>query len=88
MRLRHRVAVLLCAVLLTACSSTQPPSTSQSAPSTSALAAPSSAMPAATTTAEGPITSSMAALNIGGERYAALGDPSAPITVIEYSDFG
>lgn len=37
---------------------------------------------------EGPVTPSMARLQLGGERYAALGDPNAPITMIEFSDFG
>jgi hypothetical protein len=30
----------------------------------------------------------MAGLQISGERYAALGDPAAPVTMIEMSDFG
>lgn len=30
----------------------------------------------------------MAKLGIGGERYATLGDPNAPITVVEFADFG
>jgi hypothetical protein len=34
------------------------------------------------------MTQSMAQLGIGGERYAALGDPEAPLTIVEYSDFG
>lgn len=39
-------------------------------------------------TDEGPVTPSMAQLNLGAERYAALGDPAAPITIVEFSDFG
>lgn len=37
---------------------------------------------------EGPVTASMAQIPLSGERYAALGDPNAPITMIEFSDFG
>lgn len=38
--------------------------------------------------AEGSVTPSMAELGIAGERYAVLGNPDAPITIVEYSDFG
>lgn len=37
---------------------------------------------------EGPQTASMVPLRIGGERYATLGDPGAPITMVEFSDYG
>ena len=36
----------------------------------------------------GSVTPSMAQLGIAGERYATLGDPNAPLTIVEYSDFG
>lgn len=36
----------------------------------------------------GPITASMAQLGLSGAGYAALGDPQAPITVVEFTDFG
>lgn len=44
--------------------------------------------PAVVMSEEGPITPSMAQLQLDGERYAALGDPNAPITIVEFSDFG
>jgi protein-disulfide isomerase len=47
-----------------------------------------SATPGVVTTADGPVTASMAQLNIAAEPYATLGDPTAPITVIEFADFG
>lgn len=103
-QLQRRIAGLIVAGLLTACSSTMPqsaavppdalPSVTPEQPGTSAGAA----SPAATATAataeptpqpsDGPITASMAKLNIDGERYATLGDPNAPITVVEFSDYG
>jgi protein-disulfide isomerase len=30
----------------------------------------------------------MAQVGIAGARYATLGDPNAPLTIVEYSDFG
>ncbi len=43
----------------------------------------------ATTLAQhGPVTATMEALGIAGEPHAVLGDPNAPLTVVEYSDFG
>jgi len=52
--------------------------------------AATTAAPAATVVAgaAGPVTASMQQLNIAGARYAALGDPNAPLTIVEYSDFG
>ena len=37
---------------------------------------------------EGPQTASMAMLRVGGERYAALGNPEAAVTMVEFSDYG
>jgi len=42
----------------------------------------------ATPTGDGPVTPSMALLQLDGERYAAMGDPAAPITIVEFSDYG
>ena len=52
---------------------------------------PASAAPDATATLSdenGAVTPSMAQVGIGGARYATLGDPNAPLTIVEYSDFG
>jgi protein-disulfide isomerase len=50
-------------------------------------AAPTST-PGVVYSAEGPVTASMAQLGLRGERVAALGDPEAPITVVEFADYG
>lgn len=39
-------------------------------------------------TEDGAVTPSMARLALSAERYATLGDPRAPITIVEFSDFG
>jgi protein-disulfide isomerase len=39
-------------------------------------------------TADGMVTWSMARLEVSGERYATLGDPVAPVTIVEFADFG
>lgn len=36
----------------------------------------------------GPVNRWLAALDLSGERYAALGDPAAPITIIEFAGHG
>lgn len=36
----------------------------------------------------GPVTPMMARLGLSGERYATLGDPNAPLTMVEFSDYG
>jgi uncharacterized lipoprotein len=61
-------------------------------------ATPTSPAPTATTPAaeleatqtpnDAPVSASMREIGIGGERYAALGDPNAPLTMIEFSDYG
>lgn len=91
-RLHRRLAGLIVAGLLTACSSTLPQSASVP-PDTLPTLAPEQPDTSVTPTAEpvpseGPVTASMTKLGIDGERYATLGDPNAPITVVEYSDYG
>ena len=44
--------------------------------------------PALQYTADGPVTSSMALLGLAAEPFAARGDPRAPLTVVEFTDFG
>ncbi len=55
------------------------------------IASPAAAATDATTALvdqNGPVTASMAQVGIAGARYATLGDPNAPLTIVEYSDFG
>lgn len=92
-------ACALLGMLLAACSSTapraldaaRPTETPAGAARSGAAAAQKSSAPAsiATPSAQGgPVTPSMAQLQLGGERYATMGDPNAPLTMIEFSDFG
>ncbi len=46
------------------------------------------AIPTPLLTERGALTASMARLGLAAEPFAALGDPAAPITVIEFTDFG
>jgi hypothetical protein len=34
------------------------------------------------------VTPVMAKLGLSGERFQAIGDPQAPLTMIEFSDYG
>lgn len=63
----------------------RPQATPRPTPTPTATPVPTRAV---TETADGPVTMRMAALGLGAKRYAALGDPLAPITVIEFADFG
>lgn len=62
-----------------------PQATARPTPAPTIIPAPTRSV---TETADGPVTMRMAALSLGAKRYAALGDPHAPITVIEFADFG
>lgn len=64
------------------------PTASSVTTATEAAPAPSTQATTATTEQNGGVTPIMAKLSIGGERYAALGDPKAPLTIVEYSDYG
>lgn len=55
-------------------------------PPTRPSAVPTRALPR--TTDEGVVTWSMEQLGLTGERFAALGDPAAPVTIVEFADFG
>jgi protein-disulfide isomerase len=66
-----------------------PAATPAPAPTTPpAPTAPPTATPGVVETDAGPITASMARLQLAAEPYATLGDPGAPITVVEFADFG
>ena len=62
--------------------------TPMSAPSVEPTTSAGPAEAVASPTGAAPVTASMAQLKIDGEPYAALGDPSAPVTVVEFSDYG
>lgn len=84
---RNPLIALLLMLSLSACSSTLPTTTAR--PDAGSQAPVVTSTPSLTPVAsEGPITTSMATLQIGGERYATLGDPAAPLTLVEFSDFG
>ncbi len=68
-------------------SATAAPAPTEPPPPTSAPA-PSATPLQLTSDAEGPVTPTMAQLKVGGERYATLGDPSAPLTIVEFADYG
>lgn len=80
-------AGVLVALLLSACSSTTPV---QQRPADRAADQPVGPVvtPTPEQISEGPVTASMAQIQVTGERYATLGDPNAPITIVEFSDFG
>lgn len=49
---------------------------------------PLTATPTPAITENGVLTASMAQLGLSAEPYAVLGDPAAPVTVVEFTDFG
>ncbi len=97
-----RIASLLALTsTLAACAATAPAGSAQPGATALSSAAPTSTAVALTSTTAAltstatvtntgalAVTESMAKLNISGERYATLGDPNAPITVVEFSDYG
>lgn len=70
---------------LTPSASTAPAATQAAPPATITPAAPGET---AMAVSDGPITPTMAELRLGGERYATLGDPNAPLTIVEFTDYG
>jgi hypothetical protein len=63
----------------------------ETAPPSEASAALPEPTPELTPTVEpnpAPVTAIMETLELSGEQFAADGDPNAPITVIEFSDYG
>ncbi len=69
---------------------TSPPPTEQVLPATvrPSPPPPPTITPGVVETDDGPVTPSMARLGLAGEPYATLGDPQAPLTVVEFADFG
>ncbi len=63
-----------------------PPLIVATIPTTQPSARPTLAPPRQT--ADGIVTWSMARLELGGEPRATLGDPAAPVTIVEFADFG
>ncbi len=79
--------------VLTACGAAGPPGSGGVSDTTPAPAVTDVVdMPSAATTtpqaAAAPVTAMMESLRLAGERFATAGDPDAPITVVEFSDFG
>ncbi len=90
-----RFVLILILLVLSACSgasggeSTHTTATVEVATNaTAATTVTSDAVTAPDEVASAPVTSIMAELGLKGEQYAALGDPEAPITVVEFSDYG
>lgn len=95
--------LLMVLVILSACGSTAPgavnpapeagqPATSAQVRATNTPVVPASADPAAKPTPDpaAPVFENelMKKLGVTGEQYATMGDPNAPITMIEFSDYG
>jgi protein-disulfide isomerase len=103
-RVRHVLIILLVVSALTACESTMPAAELPQAPSLPTVTPePVGLMPTQTPVpvptrtpvpspvaddSRGPVTPVMAELNLSGKQYGTLGDPNAPLTMIEFSDFG
>ncbi len=70
---------------------TSAPTVTRTPSSEAAASAATATSPAGEVTSEAPappVTAIMAQLGLAGEPYAADGDPNAPLTVVEFSDFG
>ena len=88
--------LLVVALVATACQATVPesgdvrrPGTASTPPLSTATTVPrTSDIDEATAGPAAPVTTVMAELNLSGEPYAVEGDPNAPLTVVEFSDFG
>ena len=112
-RMRWRGLLLLLALVMTACGSTQPatdrtvprqtsvadesvtaaPSatadaTAAATPAPAVTTSPTSTEEADAASSTASVTPIMRKLELTGEPYATLGDPHAPMTVIEFSDYG
>ncbi len=91
-----RSVLLVVALVASACQATVPESgdaspsgTASTPPLSTATTAPRISGPGEETAGRAaPVTTAMAELNLSGEPYAVQGDPNAPLTVVEFSDFG
>ena len=96
-RLRRTALPVGLLAILTACGAAGTPGSSSMSAATPAPATteivdePAAATTTAVPTPETdppPVTAMMESLRLAGERFATSGDPDAPITVVEFSDFG
>ncbi|HZG68932.1 MAG TPA: hypothetical protein VEZ12_19505 [Herpetosiphonaceae bacterium] len=95
-RLRRTALLAGLLVVLTACGAAGTPgwgsvATTRVPATTEIVDVPAAAMTTAVSTPEtepAPVTAMMDSLRLAGERFATAGDPNAPITVVEFSDFG
>ncbi len=81
-RLIRRALPMLVALVLAGCAGTVDRAQMSDATTNPSPSAPTPTVPAL------PATAMMVELDIAGEPFSASGDPSAPITVVEFSDFG
>ena len=96
-RLRRTALLAGLLAILTACGAAGTPGSSSMSAATAASAVteivdePAAATTTAVPTPETdppPVSAMMESLRLAGERFATAGDPDAPITVVEFSDFG
>ena len=67
---------------------TSHPATAEATTSVAATTATTSGTAGAGAGDGAPVTPVMAKLGLSGERFQAIGDPRAPLTMIEFSDYG